>query len=152
MPRDEEYMCTPPTHVQELFSKTGGSGERLYPFTQKIFDSSVEEGEMAEEYQILWNRANSSGIGAPWPADDLEFLLELIDKACVRIDEHLKKLWLTLKHLEVENGRPMETFAEYKMFLFVEGHLSVDKEKLQKEIRPEIERVYLNLCALNGGA
>lgn len=163
-PQDEKYSATLPADLRDWFA------EGLYPFTEKVFDIELEEHrkdieefgnipnderekegmytdeevETLEKYQRLWNRATSSGIGAPWPADNLEILLEIIDKVSELIDEHLGELWFALKDLEKEHDRPMEEFVEYKMFLVMKQNLSMDKEFLQNA-RPVVKRIYLNL-------
>ena len=163
-PQDEKYSATLPADLRDWFA------EGLYPFTQKVFDIELEEHrkdieefgnipnderekegmytdeevETLEKYQRLWNRATSHGIGAPWPADNLEILLEIIDKVSELIDEHLGELWFALKDLEKEHDRPMEEFIEYKMFLLMKQNLSMDKEFLQNA-RPVVKRIYLNL-------
>jgi len=163
-PQDEKYSATLPADLRDWFA------EGLYPFTQKVFDIELEEHrkdieefgnipnderekegmytdeevETLEKYQRLWNRATSHGIGAPWPADNLEILLEIIDKVNELIDEHLGELWFALKDLEKEHDRPMEEFIEYKMFLLMKQNLSMDKEFLQNA-RPVVKRIYLNL-------
>ena len=164
--QDEKYSATLPLDLRAWFEGEEG----LYPFTKKVFDIELEEhckdikefgnipnderekegmytdeeAETLKKYQRFWNRANSSGIGAPWSADDLEILLEMIDKANELLDVRREELWFALKDLEEEHDLPMEQFVEYKMFLIMQEHLSNDKKNLQKA-RPVVKRVYLNL-------
>tara|TARA_R100000781_G_scaffold98502_2_gene62169 strand:+ start:312 stop:893 length:582 start_codon:yes stop_codon:yes gene_type:complete len=163
-PQEEKYSATLPDDLRKRFA------EGLFPFTKKVFDVELkehrkdieefgnipnderekegmytdEEVEALEKYQHLWNRATSSGIGAPWPANNLEILLEMLDKVSELIDEHLGELWFALKDLEKEHDRPMEEFIEYKMFLIMKQNLSTDREFLQ-HARSIVKRIYLNL-------
>ena len=149
--QDEKYSATLPLDLRAWFEGSDASQEGLYPFTKKVFDIELEEhckdikefGNIPND-ERFWNRANSSGIGAPWSADDLEILLEMIDKANELLDVRREELWFALKDLEEEHDLPMEQFVEYKMFLIMQEHLSNDKKNLQKA-RPVVKRVYLNL-------